>query len=394
MKKKIDTVQWTVWALTMVLSIFVILIGNRVVTDGFSVFGASEDELQRATVTEVIEEETNETSLGGDAVFKNMTINFKCVLESGSEEGKTVEAQQRIDSMYAGSQYIKEVEKGDSITIIRSDDITVTEDGVEWQFNDYYRLDKIIILGSIFLLLILVLGRWKGVNTLLSLVLTFSFVFFVFVPAVMNGYDAYIMAIATCIFTIIMTLLLINGARKKTWATVIGCGAGTLIAALTTVIMNHVLDLTGFIDEHSYYLTMLNPDDPIDLTALIFAAIIIGALGAIMDVAMDLSSALYELSVKIPDISFKGLCKSGMNIGRDIMGTMANTLVLAYIGSSLCSIMLLLTYSMSMGHLLNREVIIVEILQTLIGSLAILLTIPCTVFVCGMLYLKRNRREL
>ncbi len=394
MKKKIDTIQWTVWALTMVLSIFTILIGNRIVTEGFSVFGGAGDTLERATVTRLIDTEAGEMDLGGSAVYQNKTIDFECVLESGADEGRTVRAQQMIDSMYAGSQYVKEVEPGDSITIIKSEDITTEESGIDWQFNDYYRLDKIIILGCIFMVLILLLGRWKGVNTLLSLILTFSFVFFVFVPSVMNGYNAYIMAAITCVFTIIMTLLLINGARKKTWATVIGCSAGTMIAAFATVVMNHTLELTGFIDEHSYYLTTLNPDDPIDLTAIIFAAIIIGALGAIMDVAMDLSSALYELSEKLPDISFGGLYRSGMNIGRDIMGTMANTLVLAYIGSSLTSIMLLLTYSMSMGHLLNREVIIVEILQTLIGSLAILLTIPCTVFICGVLYLKRNRRAL
>lgn len=157
--------------------------------------------------------------------------------------------------------------------------------------------------------------------------------------------------------------------------------------------MSKVMELTGFVDEHSHYLTMLDTPQPIDLRAIIFAAIIIGAVGAIMDVAMDISSSLYELSEHVPDITFGRLCKSGMAIGRDIMGTMANTLVLAYIGSSLSCIMILLTYAASMMDLLNREVIIVELLTAILGSLAILMTVPCTVVTCGILYIGRKKRR-
>ena len=105
------------------------------------------------------------------------------------------------------------------------------------------------------------------------------------------------------------------------------------------------------------------------------------------------TSSLFELHEHVPEMTFKKLFISGMRIGRDIMGTMANTLVLAYIGSSLSSIMLLITYSNSMMHLLNREVIIVELLQALIGSLAILLTIPLTVIICGFLYLGKRKNN-
>lgn len=241
--------------------------------------------------------------------------------------------------------------------------------------------------------LVLVIGRWKGVNTLLSLVFTFLFVFLVFVPAVMAGYNAYLWSVITCVFTIVMTLLLINSTSRKTLATIIGCIAGTLIAGVVTIIMSNLMGLTGFTDEHSYYLTMLDTQNPIDLKAVIFAAIIIGAVGAIMDVAMDIASSLNELSQHVPDITFGQLCKSGMNIGRDIMGTMANTLVLAYIGSSLSCIMILLTYAASVMDLLNREIIIVELLTAIAGSLALLLTVPCTVITCGLLYIGRRKKR-
>lgn len=390
-KKRVNVKAGIIWVITVMLSISIIVIGNRAVSGKTAMFADGHGEMVRATVTKVLGESSDTLELGGDAVYKNTAVEFKCRIDTGEHKGDIVKAQQTIDGMYAGSQYVKTVEKGDRVTVVHSEDLSAGYS--QWQFNDYYRLDKIIILTAVFMGLILLIGRWKGVNTLLSLIFTFTFVFLVFVPAVMAGYNAYLWSSITCVFTIVMTLILINSISKKTIATIIGCIAGTVIAAAGTFIMSTITELTGFIDEHSYYLTMLDTVKPIDLTAVIFAAIIIGAVGAIMDVAMDISSALYELSENVPDMTFRKLSKSGMSIGRDIMGTMANTLVLAYIGSSLTSIMILLTYSSSPLDLLNREVIIVELLQAVIGSMAILLTVPCTVWICGILYLGRRKRR-
>jgi len=167
----------------------------------------------------------------------------------------------------------------------------------------------------------------------------------------------------------------------------LGCASGVLAAALLTVISDKIMHLTGFIDEHSVYLQAMNDEGgSIDLRGLIFAMITIGAMGAVMDVAMDISSSLCELHRHAPDLSFKELFKSGMNIGRDVMGTMANTLVLAYIGSSLCSILLRVSYAGSLMEMLNTESIAVELLQAIIGSLGILLTIPLTALICSARY--------
>ena len=391
-KKKFDVKKGIIWVVTVMISITAILVGNRAVLGSSSMFLGEGDDIVRATVTDVMDSSSSTLDLGGEAVYENTAIAFRCMIEQGPSKGQMVDAEQTLDGMYAGSNFTKEVEKGDKVLVLYSEDLALSG-GNPWQFSDYYRFDKIIILLAIFMVLILIIGRWKGVNTLLSLLFTFAFVFMVFVPAVMAGYNAYLWAGITCIFTIMMTLILINSISKKTWATIIGCVAGTIIAAAGTVIMTEVMQLTGFVDEHSYYLTLLDTEVPINLTAIVFAAIVIGAVGAIMDVAMDLSSSLYELSEHVPDITFGRLCKSGMAISRDIMGTMANTLVLAYIGSSLSCIMILLTYSTSAMDLMNREVIIVELLQAIIGSLAILLTAPCTVVTCGVLYLKHGKKK-
>lgn len=391
-KKKFDVKKAIIWVITVMISIMAIVVGNRAVLGGSSMFLGGGDDIVRATVTDVMESSSSTLDLGGDAVYENTAVGFRCMIEEGPSKGQLVDAEQTLDGMYAGSDFTKKIEKGDKVLVLYSEDLALSG-GNPWQFSDYYRFDKILILLAIFIVLILLIGRWKGVNTLLSLLFTFAFVFMVFVPAVMAGYNAYLWASITCIFTIVMTLILINSVSKKTLATIIGCIAGTIIAAAGTVIMTEVMQLTGFVDEHSYYLTLLDTETPINLTAIVFAAIVIGAVGAIMDVAMDLSSSLYELSEHVPDITFGRLCKSGMAISRDIMGTMANTLVLAYIGSSLSCIMILLTYSTSAMDLVNREVIIVELLQAIIGSLAILLTAPCTVVTCGVLYLKHGKKK-
>ena len=172
-------------------------------------------------------------------------------------------------------------------------------------------------------------------------------------------------------------MLLINGADKKSFAAGMGCFLGVAIAGILTVIMDKVAPgRSGMLNEDTLYLQMVQTQSPIDLKGIIFAAIIIGAMGAIMDVAMDISSSLNELRTNIPDISSARLIKSGFNIGRDVMGTMANTLVLAYIGSSLSTTLLLVAYNVTFVELMNMELIVVELLQALVGSIGMLMAVP------------------
>ncbi len=143
------------------------------------------------------------------------------------------------------------------------------------------------------------------------------------------------------------TLIIVNGINRKSICAGIGCFSGVITAGALTLISDHFLRLTGMVDEQSFYLKYMFEDHVIDLKAIIFASIILGAVGAIMDIAMSLSSSLCEIQLQSPECTSKMLYKSGINIGRDIMGTMANTLVLAYIGSSLSLTLLLIAYSNS-----------------------------------------------
>ena len=167
-----------------------------------------------------------------------------------------------------------------------------------------------------------------------------------------------------------------------------------LIAGLITLVSEYQMRMTGMVDDDSMMLLFINEQHPIDLKGIVFAAIIIGAVGATMDVGMDIASSLTELYNQNPEIRALELMRSGFTIGRDIMGTMSNTLVLAYIGSGLHVTLLFMTYYDNLEKVLSVEMITGEVLQALAGSIGIVFTIPVTTFATVFLYyITRKRRR-
>ena len=364
-----------IYALTIILSVAYIYFGRQIALQGYPEWEDPAEEPMTVRVTEIV----------SDSVSNNeRVIVFNAEVLNGELEGDTITSDQTIYANYYPQQ--EPVSVGDKVLVFAN---TYTE-GMDWSMLEYFRSDSILILGIVFAAIILIFGRFKGVNTLISLAFTVLAVFAVFVPSVLSGQNIYLWSIITCIYTIVMTMLLINGADKKSFAAGMGCFLGVAIAGILTVIMDKVLLLTGILNEDTLYLQMVQTQSPIDLKGIIFAAIIIGAMGAIMDVAMDISSSLNELRTNIPDISSARLIKSGFNIGRDVMGTMANTLVLAYIGSSLSTTLLLVAYNVTFVELMNMELIVVELLQALVGSIGMLMAIPMTSFICAAIYPKRS----
>ena len=378
-----------VYMITILLSILFIYAGNRFASRNNVYFENDTPTPQRGTVVEVLERRVGDSNVGAEgSAIEDVTVVFSVRLDSGPDKGITVKAAQYTDPYYAVK--IKEVEAGDRVLVYPMEN---EELNLYWSFSEYVRTDALLVLGLVFCLFLFIFGRTKGINTLISLAFTCLAVFLVFLPSVLNGLNIYFWSILVCIFIIVMTLLIINGADAKSLVAGIGCVSGVLTAGLLTLIMDRFLNLTGLLDDESMFLYFLNAEYPIDLKAIIFAAIIIGAVGAIMDVAISLASSLLEIQENAKSPSFKMLVRSGFTIGRDMMGTMANTLILAYIGSSLSVVLLLTAYNNSLLALLNREMIVVEILQSLVGSFGILLTIPLTTIAGAVIYTKKAQRE-
>lgn len=255
-----------------------------------------------------------------------------------------------------------------------------------WYFGEYNRLFPLILLCLFFFLLIIIFGRIKGVNTIVTLILTVLIIFMVYIPSILKSINVYASTLIIGIFIIFMTLLIVDGPSKKTLCAIMGNVGGLLMTALLTKIMLDIFFLTGIVDDHSMFLITLPTEKMLDLNGLIFGGIVIGSLGATMDVAMSISSALNELAENMDNKSFKTMAKSGFNIGRDAMSTMTNTLILAYIGSSLSVVLLLVANNQSPYLLFNREMIVVEIMQALVGSIGILFTIPISTILSAYVY--------
>jgi len=366
----------------VILSALYIVIGGRIASSGMPLFEhIYQDNCEAATVTGIIARQSASQEIEGIILGGGVNIIFAAELNSGENKGALVTAIQNCDP---DSPYdIREVKTGDKVLLTNNINVENSEYMI---MGEHIRTDTLSILAIAFFALLIIFGRIKGVSTLLSLVFTCLSIFTVFIPSVLSGKNIYFWSILTCLFIITMTLVLVNGFNTKSLCAAIGCFSGVLVSGALYFISDKFLELTGMVDEDSLYLKFLLDDVTIDLKAIVFAAIIIGAVGAIMDVAVSMAASLHEISVSVPDSTPYSLMRSGMTIGRDMMGTMSNTLILAYIGSSLSVTLLLIAYSSSWLALLNREMIVVEVLQALIGSIGLMLTIPLTSFICSIIY--------
>lgn len=364
------------------LSVWIVLLGVMAYFSGQnmpSILGRSSDIVVKAKVKNITHRYEASLSDGFTPFHQGITIEFQAEILSGSNRGKTVVGIQNVDQ--DGPYSMREIKKGDKILL----SFFMDEQGNHtWLMSEYIRTDFLTALFVTFTVCVILFGRFKGITTIVSLILTCLCIFQVLIPSILSGKNIYLWSILVCLYIILMTETLISNNTKKCVTATLGCMAGSVTVGVLTLASDAFLKLTGILNEESVYLKYLIEGKEIDLKAIIFASILIGAVGAIMDVSISISSALYELSLKAEDKSVKSLMSSGMEIGRDIMGTMANTLVLAYIGSSMALTVLLFAYSDSMLALFNREIIVVEILNAIIGSFALLLTIPLTSFISAV----------
>lgn len=383
MRKK----QGITYLMVLMLSVVCIVIGHGIAMENYRPFSGDDQSIVvKATVLEITDHYTNRYPISEYEYAEDETIVFQAEVKSGDLKGSVIAAAQSID--YITAVHLRSVEVGDDVLLYTIPGGMAEH---EWLLSDYQRFDQVLLLGIVFVALLLLIGRWQGFNTIVSLALTCLAIFYVFIPAVLAGESIYFWSIATCIYVTMMTLFVVNGVNRKSIGAVLGCLSGILVAALVTLYMDQAAMLTGLVDENSVLLYGLRPEEPFNLRAIIFASIIIGSMGAIMDVSISIAAALSELKEKVPQISFKEMLASGITISRDIMGTMANTLVLAYIGSALAGVLLMAAYNSSMLDLFNREMIVVECLQALIGSIGILMALPLTSLICAALYQNKKK---
>ena len=373
-------------AVTLLLSVIFIVIGALICR--YEPLQTTDAEFQRAVVNEVIA--TTEGPGFHDATVK--TVIFNATILTGKEKGKSFNMTQLPDE---NSPPVPEiVEKGDRILVIYNEPEEENSTVSGWSYGGVNHTTGVVLLTLGFFALILVIGRTKGISTIIALAITAAAVFLIFIPSVLIGKNIYASTIVISLFVILSSLCLLNGWNKKTLCAVVGNSGGILVTGVLALFINKAFGVTGILNSDYLFLTMLEGGVSIDLPALIWGGILIGSLGAVMDVAMSIASAMHELSEQMYEPTFKKLVISGMNIGKDAIGTMTNTLILAYVGGSMATILLFTAYTRDLVLLLNYEMLLVEVIQAVVGSIGILLAVPITVFFSAWVFLKTNKKDL
>ena len=289
---------------------------------------------------------------------------------------------------YMSALFNVDVQQGDRI-IVR---IMTDENGS--YYASVFNYDRGIVLGGfllVFFILLAALGGKKGLGALAGLLLTLGCIWFILIPCLLRGVPAIPVTIAVSAVSAAAGLIFLNGYSKKTFCAVCGCVGGVLAAGIAAAVAGTLSPMNGFNMQEAENLILYGADEGLKVSGLLVCGVLISALGAVMDVALGIASSVWEMKKQNPDASAGSLFRSGMQIGKDAMGTMANTLILAFAGSSLNMLILVQTYDIPFLQLINTDSIALEVVQSVAGSVGILLTVPLVAFISARLMARRKK---
>lgn len=329
----------------------------------------------KAEVMDVIED--NETE---DGIFiGNQIVSLK--LTSGKWKGKTVEAT-------SSSAYLYGVHctKGSKVIAI------VSESQGEMTASVYSqnREMQIYLIIAIFVLTIILIGGKKGLASVIGLGFTILCILFLFLPMIYKGISPIWSAVLVVILTTIATMYLVGGISRKTMTAILGTVSGVLISALFAILFCKMTNISGYNVSDIEDLIYIRDQTGIKVGELLFSGILISALGAVMDVAMSISSTIEEIHCQNPELTIKALFQSGMHVGKDMMGTMSNTLILAFAGGSINMLVFIFAYNYEYLQVVNMYAIGIEIIQGIASSMGIILTVPIASFLAAWEFGKKT----
>lgn len=362
-----------------VISLAIVLFNNSIKKK--PLLADDNTEYAKAVVVEVAEEnlQTEADSDVGDS--QKVTL----LIKSGTYKGKTVSAYSLNGYLYGAN-----CKRGTKVIA----NISSYGDNISASVYNYDREFQIGVLIFAFLGIMWLVGGRKGFNSIIALIFTGIVVVMMYVPMMYMGCSPFLSAIAAVILITIVTFVLIADFQMKSIAAMLGTLCGVVVAGLIAMAFGKVSHVNGYNVDEIETLIYVGQNSNLDVGGMLFSGILIASLGAVMDVAMSVSSSLNEIQLNSPSIKAKEMFRSGINIGRDMIGTMSNTLILAYVGGSLNLIMIIYAYSYQMHQIMNMYSIAVEIMRGVAGTMGIILTVPFTSLITTILLCRRNADKL
>ena len=343
--------QLAALAFVAVFGFILFLLGK---TERTELYGTQGRSFEKARVLEVLEDNEQES---GQYVGQQKVL---LVLDSGSRKGETVEA-------VSSSSYLYGAHCRPGMRVIAA----VNESGEELYVTVYSQDRSLVLYG----------------------IVTFLCIIFMFIPMIYRGASPIGASMLVAALTTVVTMYLIGGRSTKTAAAILATILGVMLSGSLAAAFGRLAGISGYnvsdIEQLEYVAQMTD----IKVGELLYAGILISALGAIMDVAMSVSSAVHEVAARAPELGFKELFRSGIHVGRDMMGTMSNTLILAFTGTSINTLIFIYAYGYSLNQTINMYSIGIEIIQGISATLGVIFTVPVAAYINALLLKKRKKKH-
>ncbi len=346
----------------------------------FNVYGDEQVDFVKATVTDILSsemelDETAENSYSGSQ-------DLEVIIKSGIYKGETAQAEN-----YFGPLSGRPVEIGDGVTLIIK---TYSDGSYNATVFEYNRIPFLAFFILLFFIITAVIGGRTGLKSLIGLAFTVLCLFTVLIPLLLKGAPTVITTFAVCAYIAFVCFTILGGVRRKTMAAFLGTASGAFFAMVFGSIAQFFARVDGYgFEEAEPLLQMKYMGNEIGIRGLLTASIIICALGAVMDVSMSISSALEEIHTVNSSLGRRELFRSGMNIGRDMVGTMTNTLILAFLGSEFILIIFMYSRGLAFYRLFSTPFVSLETISGISSSIGMILAIPLTAFISSLLISKK-----
>lgn len=387
MKKRIDLKSWLRknWITILVLFLAALIgIGAWLILRPQpepSIEAEEFAEYENGIVTHVLSDNTQADPVA-DGAYRGEQLIIVDV-KTGRYAGQSLQA-----SNFVGPLYGVPLSVGDKVTLI----ISTYADGTNRAtVYEYSRATPLLWVIGLFVIATLAVGGKTGAKSLVGLAVTLLGLYFILIPALFRGLPTLPTVFFVCAYVSAVSLILLGGVRKKTMCAMLGAIAGTLLAMIFGLIAQKIVRIDGMrLENVEPLLQIRQSGGSIRLRGLLVGGVIISALGAVMDVTMSLASSLTEVKAANPELTARSLMRSGMNIGRDMVGTMTNTLILAFLGSDLALILYLYSIGLQPNQLLSSPFLAIEVVSGISSSIGMILAIPITVVITSLILSKKR----
>lgn len=328
---------------------------------------------------------TDESDIVDTGLVRNGEQRCEIRILSGQFEGTETSAVNRLNGSLAEDKLFAPGDKAFVVVSHSRGKITTV------YMTDHFRLDKEALLAGLFLLLLLLFARGTGLRAILSFVDTILLMWKVLIPSLLKGWNPIWLSMALVLVLTFMILSLIYGLDRRCLAAVSGAALGILVTALLGYFFTDLFQIHGAVMESSESLLYAGYQH-LDLTKIFVASIFLGSSGAVMDLSVDICSAVNEVVEKKPEITAKEAIASGFAVGRAACGSTTTTLLLAYSGSYIALLMVFMAQGTPIALMLNYKYVAAEIVHTIVGSFGLVTVAPLTAITSGILLTRRHRQ--